>query len=369
MKKLLIFLIITLLFVMPVHGEEALAESENQDVLTEVQEDDLTDQLIDENTDEIIDDSTNDTEEEWDWESQCDSLENTVEVYNIDIWQVEETELDTMYGDTHILRRSPNTNSAWIVYELPYISKLSFMTYDWPIHEGEVKVLLSKNGMDWIEGGMEITRLPAPENSNCWTKLLYEAADISGIRFVKLIWPEVNEAHNDWWNPYMGWIKGSFEESVPVCIKTEAPEKITIPRFESQSFQLAAELVDQIDNVIDAPVTWTSKSLPDGVSLTENILLIDSSCIADSVAELEVSAECAGEIFSLSVIIKFDAPLIGDTDNDMKITQKDIDFVLDNYGVDEECENWEEIRLADIDKNGLIDIIDISYICFNYIEE
>ena len=147
------------------------------------------------------------------------------------------------------------------------------------------------------------------------------------------------------------------------------PGEIILPRFESKSFQLKAELVDQIDNAIDIPITWTAKCLPEGVSLTEDILLIDCSCIGDGVAELEASAEYDGEIFLLSVIIKFIAPVIGDTDSDMKITKSDVDFVLEYYGADRKCENWEEIRLADVDKNGLIDIIDISYICFNYIEE
>ena len=195
MKKLLIFLIITLLFLMPVYGSETVAEPETQDALTELEDETITD--------DIIGDTTDNAEEEWEWESQCDSLKNAIETYNIDVWQVEDTELETMYGDTHILRRKPNTNNAWIVYELPYINKLSFMTYDWPIHEGEVEVFLSKDGEEWIDGEVEVTRISAPENSNCWTKLLYEAEDITGIRYVKLIWPAVDESHNDWWNPYM----------------------------------------------------------------------------------------------------------------------------------------------------------------------
>ena len=361
MKKLLIFLTITLLFLMPVYGSETVEVPEKQEVQAELEDETITD--------DIIEDTTDNTDEEWDWKSKCDSFENAIETYNIDVWKVEDNELETMYGDTHILRRKPNTNNAWIVYELPYINKLSFMIYGWPIHEGEIEVFLSKDGEEWIDGEMEVTRIPAPEDSNCWTKFLYEAEDITGIRYVKLIWPAVDESHNDWWNPYMGWIRGSFEESRPTNIKTEVPEEIILPRFESKSFQLKAELVDQIDKAIDIPVTWTAKSLPEGVSLTADILLIDSNCTGDDVAELEVSAEYNGEIFSLPVIVKFIAPVIGDTDSDMKITQSDVEFVLKYYGTDNECNNWNEIRLADIDKNGLIDIIDISYICYNCIKE
>ena len=49
----------------------------------------------------------------------------------------------------------------------------------------------------------------------------------------------------------------------------------------------------------------------------------------------------------------------------LKIDNDDLDFALQNYGKTVNDSGWNEIRLADIDGNGIIDIIDLSYIAYN----
>ena len=61
--------------------------------------------------------------------------------------------------------------------------------------------------------------------------------------------------------------------------------------------------------------------------------------------------------------------LIGDINKDLKIGQEEIDFVIENYGKNENAEDWHNIRLADIDENGIIDIIDIAYLSYYFVEE
>lgn len=372
MKRSVCLLLLFLLATIPAFCFAENTEHSKDEVLiedeTRKEENDTNEEIYIESGDTLdvpeIDNGENEAFNENIWESTCGDFENVIEVYNIDMWDVEDSELETMYNDRDIFRRTANTNEAWIVYELPYVESLTFLTYVWPTHESEIEILFSKDNEEWFEAESQITRTSAPENSNCWSKILYEINDITEVRYVKLVWPEVDSVHNDWWNPYMGWIKAELGKSVPTYLEININNEIVIPRYDISIYELSAKVTDQIGTEIDTEINWATELLPVGVSLENNRLIINKNCTENSEFILNATTSIDGIELSSSIIITCKKPILGDINSDGKITEEDVDYIVDNFAASDKNDRWKEIRMADIDENGVINILDLSYVAY-----
>ena len=325
------------------------------------------------------------------WVNEGDTLEQATEVHNINVWKVEDYELPTMYEDPYVLRRTDNTLEAWVIFELPYIDSLEILGYFWPEHENEFSVFLSSDGETWEETTPIITRIPDTEGKERWTKKKYQLFNLDKITHMKIVWPEVDASSNDWWNPYLGSIIATISQPRPDAIISYFPEEMQIPRFDTDSVTLSGAVVDQLGIAMENyPVSWTAEQpLPAGLLLSpEGMLTIDSSCNDGATLRVTGTAivpEFKQQLVSVDQIdmqgitawkwvptgnmvtletqkeIVFHAALLGDTDGNLQLDQVDLDFVCQHYGAQSTDKDWNSIRLADIDENQRIDIVDVAY--------
>ena len=299
------------------------------------------------------------------WANYGDSFEDAVDVHNMVIWKVQEDEISQMHDDPYVLRRADKSYDSWITFEIPYISKADIMIYTWPQNESDVFIYLSKDGIDWTEAEFDVQSYPYDDK---WTKIIYNLDSIYGMRYIKIVFPEVNSEIDDWWNPYLGQITAQIGDSVAESIETDVPSELIIPRYDFSVYNLMATVVDQIGKPVDIPVTWSIVGqLPNGIFISETgELNVSYECLDETEISLVVSAITAEGETSLEkdVTVTLKSAVIGDYNNDMKLDRDDLDYAVDKYGKTSEDNEWEEIRLADIDGTGLIDIIDISYIAY-----
>lgn len=326
------------------------------------------------------------------WSNEGDSLEGISEAQHVNVWKVEDYELDTMYGDPYVLRRQDNTHEAWITLELPYVKKLSVMGYTWPEHEGQFAFFVSKDGKNWETAKPVVTRTPDPDEIG-WTKYQYDLNGMYGVRYVKIQWPQVEESSNDWWNPYLGWMQAEIGMPVEDHIEVTVPERLEIPRFDSSTYALEAWVADQLGERMDYPIFWEAKQeLPEGVTLSETGLTVNSQCVPKTVVQLTAKAEVpeytdrilgidqmetetilmvekvpTGNtvIMEKEVVITLEAAVLGDVNHDGVLDGQEISVIQTYYGADTTHAEWNMLRLADIDESGMLDVIDLAYLAYH----
>ena len=270
-----------------------------------------------------------------------------------------------MHDDKYVLRRSDKAYDSWLVYEIPYVKSLNAVIYTWAKNESELYLYTSSDGESWTECEFDAD---IQREADRWSKIVFSNNALYGVRYVKLVFPSVDAELDDWWNPYLGEVSAGIGSAEAVSVKTDVPSELTVPRYDSTVYTLKADVIDQLGEVMDIPVRWSAESLPEGVQLTETgELTVASGAAEGAEIVLTAAAESDGltETLSTELKIRLRASLTGDTNSDLKIDNDDLDFALQNYGKTLNDSGWNEIRLADIDGNGIIDIIDLSYIAYN----
>lgn len=300
----------------------------------------------------------------FDWMDECDDTENAYEVHNISLWNVGDDELYTMHGDKQVYRRSDKAYDSWLIYKIPYLEELNVTIYTWTENESDMYFYTSADCETWTEVKFtaEISRY-----DDRWTKIVFYNKEIQNTEYVKIVFPAVNPEVDDWWNPYLGEVAANVGEPYPCAINAEIPN-IVIPCYDFFEYTLRAEVIDQLGKPMDIPVKWRLDPVPEHVTLTEDgKLKISSECAAETELALTAYAESDDitDIPSYDVCIKLASGIIGDYNSDLKIDKDDLDFAVKNYNKNSADDEWDIIRLVDIDGNGHIDIADLSYIAFN----
>lgn len=309
------------------------------------------------------------------------SIKQAVEYFNVQDYTIEDGEKYEMHGCETALRRDRAIGDAWIVFEMPYVSEFDARSLHLPADVAPMKFELSKDGKSWTAAEIQVTE--SPEDGR-WTEITYSAKQISGMRYVKAIWGEENNLQN-WWNPYFIGITAAFENPIDYEIVIDTDENIAIPRYDSREYTLSGRVLDQIGAERESKILWRKVSDDSGDSgntgdsegsdNTENSGTSDDSDDSGNPSEIEINSDGAftvsadmlpgtkfkvraqcGQLVAEKTFVLC-AALPGDTDGDNIITQTDIDFILENYGKAADMEN----RLCDVDKDGKIDIVDLSY--------
>ncbi|MDO5311744.1 MAG: hypothetical protein Q4E94_07520, partial [Clostridia bacterium] len=156
----------------------------------------------------------------------------------------------------------------------------------------------------------------------------------------------------NWWNPYFLGLYANTEAPRETEIVIDGRDELYIPIYEPCEYTLCGRVLDQIGNDTDSAVTWVCESESVEVSADGKVIISPDMTVGDT---FTVRAE-SGDLFAEKTFTLC-ASMPADTDGDNIITQKDIDFIIENYGRTADEGN----RLCDVDKNGVIDIIDLAY--------
>ena len=269
------------------------------------------------------------------------TLENAKESFNVENYTVLADEKHKMYDADKILRRNENKGEAWVVYEVHLPEDAAPMSFE-----------ISKDGKTWTEAEVKTETIIPTDNR--WTKVVYTAEKLSGVRYIKAVWGEEKNLEN-WWNPYFAGIWANVGESEPTEIKIVTAEELTLPMYDTKQITLEAEILDQIGEKCSGKIKWeVIGENAEKFSLSEDgIMTLSADMKPDTRFKVRASS---GEL-SRNAEFVLCAPLPGDIDGDNKITKDDIDFIVKNFA----CEVTEENRLCDVNKNGEIDIIDLAY--------
>lgn len=271
--------------------------------------------------------------------------------YNVQNYQIEDSEKQNMYDYETAMRRDEQVGEAWIIFETKHIIQLSAESLHLPEDVAPMKIMFSKDGENWTDS--KIVPEIEPED-NRWTKVTYCSNDVEEVRFVKFIWGVENNLQN-WWNPYF--VGMSVKKGTPTVnkINITTDKNIVLPMYDTKDIQFEAVVKDQLDLEMGTYMFWEIISTED-----EKITISDEG-------KLTLSADMKpGMKFTVKLYVKslekektfvLCSPLPGDTDGDNIITDTDIEFILENYGKTADLQN----RLCDVDKNGIIDIIDLCY--------
>ncbi len=309
------------------------------------------------------------------WNSMCDSLKNVESYENINIWKVEDYELATMYNDEFVFRRENNLTEAYIIFNLPYIEKLIFVSYFWPKNEGMFKLYKSIDNKNWTEHQPEIEKIVGKDDGSLWAKHTYTYADLSPASYIKIVWPELDPSVNDWWNPYFGSMSAIIGCALPQNIVFNMPSKLEIPIYDSNNYLLSGFVSDQIGNPMDYDIMWEiTGDTPQGIILKNNReLIIDPSCKNGTNITLKASASVTSnddvtqqETLSAEYKISLVSAVIGDINKDGIIDLIEINCIKENYGTTQSHSDWNNLRLLDIDKNQILDVIDMAYLSYQY---
>lgn len=282
------------------------------------------------------------------YEFFLNGAESASDVFNVQSYTVLDEEKYNMYGAERIMRRDGAIGEAWAIFEIPYISEIFASSCHLPLDAASMSFELSKDGVTWNEADLTVT---VTEDENRWMRIDYSAENISGIKYVKVIWGEEANLQN-WWNPYFLGLYANTEEPRETEIVIDGKDELYIPIYEPCEYTLSGRVLDQIGNDTDAAVTWVCDSESVEVSADGKVIISPDMTVGDT---FTVRAE-SGDLFA-EKSFTLCASMPADTDGDNIITQKDIDFIIENYGRTADEGN----RLCDADKNGVIDIIDLAY--------
>lgn len=298
------------------------------------------------------DNNDGDKPSEFSWTADLSTLDGTEKFVNVQTYETDEGESEMMYGARSVLRRDGNAGEAYVVYEVRYLTEFAAVSYHLASDVAHFSFELSADGESWQTAETEAIETV---ESGKWTRVEYSASELENVRYIKVVWGEERNTGN-WWNPYFGGLSANVGEAIPTRVVINTEPNLQIPMYDSVKYTLSAEVLDRLELRFEDEITWTlTESDDERLSLSSDGEIEIFADMTDGVvftakaeAACGLSAECE---FVLC------APMPGDTDGDNMITQTDIDFICENYNKAVTADN----RLCDVDKNGVIDIIDLAF--------
>lgn len=315
--------------------------------------------LLFENGCVYADEQINDAENPLMFMSECDTEKDFSVMKNVTLYQIPKEEQDAFYGDFTTLQRKAE-GEAYVVVPIPYMRTVTAEAYYWGGEAIEDLVFeFSKTGEEWTVLPFEKEII---QEENKWRCVLYTVSDIaSGTGLMKIEFPNNPTV----WSPLVGKIVAQLEESFAKGIETQEQNIFAVPRFDTKEYHLCAQVLDQMDLPMEHSIEWEMKNELPGITLSsDGILTVTNQGYGEeSLRNISVIVSCADAGLMTEWEIFFHNALLGDYNDDFIINDSELAYALLNYCVTaDSIENWNEIRLIDIDDNGVIDVYDIAYL-------
>ncbi len=194
------------------------------------------------------------------------------------------------------------------------------------------------------------------------SSLSEETTTLSGMdtRYLKITWP----ATPTWWTPLVAELNVTCTEPIPQRIEINTTEPWVIPLYDTNTYPLSAVLLDQMENPYPAELhaEITCDTLAEIFYDNENIV-ISSEYPEGALLKIRFSSE----EFKLSSekSIRLKKALLGDLNQNLILEEDDLNIALSYLGKTENSSDWKNCRLADINFDGKIDVLDIAFIARN----
>lgn len=197
-----------------------------------------------------------------------------------------------------------------------------------------------------------------------WQKKVYEVKN-AGLKnkYFKIVWADINGTDRPNWGQAIGSVKVKTGKKVPCSAVILSDDYFIIPDEGTREYAVSAELYDQMGEKMEQQADrWNFKNLPEGVSAEGQTLEINASAPENAEITIEVYA---GEKCLAFKNIRLAKLAAGDVNGDTKIDETDLSLICGAFMRKTGDAAYDAVCRGDIDKNGVIDIADISYIAKN----
>lgn len=179
-------------------------------------------------------------------------------------------------------------------------------------------------------------------------------------RYLKVTWPQ----NPTWWTPLIAELRVQCTNPVPKRIEIQTTEPWIIPIYGATQYPLTANVLDQMDNPYTATLSAeiSSERIPE-ISYENEQITISSDYPAD--ANIHIRFFSKEYNLSAEKDIQLKKALTGDLNQDLILDGKDLDIAITYLGKNESDTDWDLYRLADINQDGKINVLDIAYIARN----
>lgn len=342
------------------------------------------------------------------WRWDCETLEDArvAAAENIAPYEIVSGDRDAFYDDFTTLQRT-GEGESYLELSLPASGMLSVTTYHWPQELADFRFSVSADGSEWEEPAVTADYLEADGK---WTRVTYELQIEPETVAVRIYWPD----NPTWWTPLLSEVSMSY---LPVAssLLLQCPAQMEIPLYDTNTYPVLVSVLDQFAVEIDDTAELSILSpAPNGVALIDgNILEVsaaaedgttfilqarypaseppdeaepdtDEEQVPEADTEMDSGADTSADgenstdnaeqndegnssdaeedVLLVTQEITLAKALLGDLNGDGVIDRTDLEQAAAYFGKTDTDAVWTEIRLADINTDAKIDILDLAYI-------
>lgn len=215
---------------------------------------------------------------------------------------------------------------------------------------------ISADGNTWSEPKIICDYLEAQGK---WTKASYRLTELNQTKYIKAIFPETQ----NWWTPLISKVSAVIGEPKPVKINIEGKNELIIPRYDFSEYHYIGFIADQIGEKFDSSVKFSvAESEIENLEISEDGIIKIYSDYKDN-SKFKIKAENTDYNLSTEIEVVLKAAVLGDIDGDGTVNENDVRIILTYFDKSEiEDKDWKNFRDGDINKDGVIDIVDIAYV-------
>lgn len=286
---------------------------------------------------------------------ECESLSELCSHSNIFAYLIpDDGSREAFYDDFTTFQRSGD-GDAYAVFSIPYLTEAEIVGYFYAGEElSDFKFEISVDGENWSAPEVSENYLSAEGK---WTRADY-LLNTDCSRYLKIIYPETV----NWWTPLISKVSAKTAAPSAKEIKIDGCDTLVIPRFDSAEYKFNAYVVDEIGEPFEGEVKLLPDGdLPVGVTVSEDGTVTVTSDAEDK-SSLKLKAVCSQYNLSSEINIVLESAILGDLNADGVVDKTDFESALSFFAKNSLSSDWKECRECDVNTDGVINVIDISYI-------
>ena len=288
---------------------------------------------------------------------ECENLAELYSYNNVYAYLIpDDGSRDAFYDDFTTFQRAGD-GEAEVIYSIPYSDEAEIISYFFAGEElTDFKFEISSDGNTWSKPEVNCDYLESPGK---WTKASYRLSELNQTKYIKAIFPETQ----NWWTPLIAKVSAVIGEAKPVKINIEGKNELIIPRYDFSEYQYIGFISDQIGEKFDGSVKFSiAESEIGNLEISEDGVIKIYSDFKDG-SKFKIKAENTDYNLSTEIEVVLKAAVLGDVDGDGTVNENDVKIILTYFDKSElEDKDWKSVRDGDINKDGVIDIVDIAYV-------